>query len=261
MILVYDTKYDISVWYQYPMILVYDIIFHIIVYIAWYHTSISYMISYIHILWYWIWYQIWYHYQCVIALRLLCHPWQPLLQQLPCSIASSRLLPWSCSALADTVAPDPLSLCNGHYPGASPAVAPHPDVHIIEPGSACCSAPLALSRCESAEALPRLHRPCSCVELLGDCCSLWNIQWWGLSPARWLQGRCRARAGEGCWQSHWALASQPAAWYCPLQPWLGTRLFSRITFNSPAVHLSPEAAIGGVCCKGRAGHAMRIGSL
>jgi hypothetical protein len=38
-------------------------------------------------------------------------------------------------ALADTLAPDPLSLSDGHHPspGAAPAVAPHPDVHSIEP--------------------------------------------------------------------------------------------------------------------------------
>jgi hypothetical protein len=34
-------------------------------------------------------------------------------------------------ALADTLAPDPLSLCYGHHPGAAPAVAPHPDVHLV----------------------------------------------------------------------------------------------------------------------------------
>ncbi len=35
-------------------------------------------------------------------------------------------------ALADALAPDPISLCNGHHPGAAPAVAPHPDVHLVE---------------------------------------------------------------------------------------------------------------------------------
>jgi hypothetical protein len=38
-------------------------------------------------------------------------------------------------ALADTLAPDPLSLCDGNHPGAAPAVAPHPDVHLVEPAT------------------------------------------------------------------------------------------------------------------------------
>ncbi len=38
-------------------------------------------------------------------------------------------------ALADTLVPDPLSLCDGHHPGVVPAVAPHPDVHLVEPAA------------------------------------------------------------------------------------------------------------------------------
>ncbi len=38
-------------------------------------------------------------------------------------------------ALTDAFAPDPLSLCDGHHPGAAPAVAPHPDVHLVEPAA------------------------------------------------------------------------------------------------------------------------------
>ncbi len=38
-------------------------------------------------------------------------------------------------AFADTPAPDPLSLCYGHHPGAALAVEPHPDVHLIEPAA------------------------------------------------------------------------------------------------------------------------------
>ncbi len=38
-------------------------------------------------------------------------------------------------ALADALAPDPLSLCYGHHSGAAPAVAPHPDVHLVEPAA------------------------------------------------------------------------------------------------------------------------------
>ena len=45
-------------------------------------------------------------------------------------------------ALADTLAPDPLSLCYGHHPGVAPAVAPHPDIHLVQPATV---APVALS--------------------------------------------------------------------------------------------------------------------
>ncbi len=40
-------------------------------------------------------------------------------------------------ALADTLAPDPLSLCYGHPPGVAPAITPHPDVHlrVVEPAA------------------------------------------------------------------------------------------------------------------------------
>ena len=38
-------------------------------------------------------------------------------------------------ALADTLPPDPLCLSDGHHPGAAPAVAPHPDVHLVEPAA------------------------------------------------------------------------------------------------------------------------------
>ena len=48
-------------------------------------------------------------------------------------------------ALADALAPDPLSLCDGHHPGAAPAVAPHPDVHLVEP-AAVSPVPLRVGR-------------------------------------------------------------------------------------------------------------------
>ncbi len=38
-------------------------------------------------------------------------------------------------ALPDTLAPDFLSLCDGHHQGVAPAVAPHPDVHLVEPAA------------------------------------------------------------------------------------------------------------------------------
>ncbi len=54
-----------------------------------------------------------------------------------CSCLATSLPSLSCldPALTDTLAPDPLSLCYGHYPGVAPAVAPHPDVHLIQPAA------------------------------------------------------------------------------------------------------------------------------
>ena len=64
----------------------------------------------------------------------------------PCrSSGLTATLPRLCRphpALADTLPPDPLRLCDEHHPGAAPAVAPHPDVHLIEPASV---APVPLS--------------------------------------------------------------------------------------------------------------------
>ena len=57
----------------------------------------------------------------------------------PAAVAASlsRFLvsPAPGPALADTLAPDPLSLCYGHHLGLAPAAAPHPDVHLIEPAA------------------------------------------------------------------------------------------------------------------------------
>ncbi len=44
-------------------------------------------------------------------------------------------------ALTEPLCPDPLRLIDRHHPGAAPAVAPHPDVHLIEP-AAVAPAPL-----------------------------------------------------------------------------------------------------------------------
>ncbi len=47
-------------------------------------------------------------------------------------------LPRLCSpgpALAEPLGPDSLRLSDRHHPGAAPAVAPHPDVHLVEPAA------------------------------------------------------------------------------------------------------------------------------
>jgi hypothetical protein len=38
-------------------------------------------------------------------------------------------------ALAEPLGPVSLHLSNRHHPGAPPAVAPHPDVHLVEPAA------------------------------------------------------------------------------------------------------------------------------
>ncbi len=52
--------------------------------------------------------------------------------------AAASLLPRRgrlAPALAETLALNPLRLCDGRHPGTAPAVAPHPDVHLIEPAA------------------------------------------------------------------------------------------------------------------------------
>jgi hypothetical protein len=61
-----------------------------------------------------------------------------------CGSCLAATLPRLCSpepALAETLAPQPLSLGDRHHAGAAPAVAPHPDVHLVEPAAV---APLQL---------------------------------------------------------------------------------------------------------------------
>ncbi len=61
-----------------------------------------------------------------------------------CGSGLATTLPGLCSpcpALAESLGPDLLRLGDRHHPGAAPAVAPHPDVHLVEPGSACCCCP------------------------------------------------------------------------------------------------------------------------
>jgi hypothetical protein len=38
-------------------------------------------------------------------------------------------------ALAEPLGPDPLRLGDRYHSGAAPAVAPHPDVHLVEPAA------------------------------------------------------------------------------------------------------------------------------
>jgi hypothetical protein len=60
------------------------------------------------------------------------------LGSLRCGSGLAATLPRLCRpepALADTLAPYPLSLRDRHHAGAAPAVAPHPDVHLVEPAA------------------------------------------------------------------------------------------------------------------------------
>ena len=65
------------------------------------------------------------------------------LGSLRCGSGLAATLPRLCRpepALADTLAPYPLSLRDRHHAGAAPAVAPHPDVDLEKP--AACPAVL-----------------------------------------------------------------------------------------------------------------------
>jgi hypothetical protein len=53
-----------------------------------------------------------------------------------CGCGLTVTLPRICRpdpALAEPLCPDSLGLGDRHHPGAPPAVAPHPDVHLVEP--------------------------------------------------------------------------------------------------------------------------------
>ncbi len=125
------------------MIISYMIISYLIIS----YLIISYMISYM----YNVWYQISYHGQYFTQfIALHCHTQHRWQQQQPHWVASYSLLPWSCSCwCAGAWSSQPLQWTPimSHHPGAAPAVASHPDVHVIEL--------LPLSGCVSAEALPR----------------------------------------------------------------------------------------------------------
>jgi hypothetical protein len=61
-----------------------------------------------------------------------------------CGSGHAATLPCLCRpgpALAEPLGPDPLRLGDRHHPWAAPAVAPHPDVHLVEP-AAVASVPL-----------------------------------------------------------------------------------------------------------------------
>jgi hypothetical protein len=60
-------------------------------------------------------------------------------------------LPCPGPALADTLASGLLSLCHGDLLGAAPAVAPHPDIHLIEPAAV---APVLLRVSSGASKMP-----------------------------------------------------------------------------------------------------------
>ncbi len=65
-----------------------------------------------------------------------------------CGSGLAATLPRLCRpgpALAEPLGPDPLCLGDRHHPGAAPAVAPHPDVHLVEP-AAVAPVPLRIGR-------------------------------------------------------------------------------------------------------------------
>ncbi len=97
-------------------------------------TAISYYITYLwYYIWYKLWYDIWYHWPLFNPPGSRLGHWQPSLRQLPRCDASSSLRPPGACSRWDS--PYSLSLGDRHHAGAAPAVAPHPDVHHVEPAA------------------------------------------------------------------------------------------------------------------------------
>ncbi len=126
-----------------------------------------------------------------------------------CGSGLAATLPRLCRpgpALAELLGPDHLHLGDRHHPGEAPAVVPHPDVHLIEPAAVA----LVLLRVSGGmsntlivlEAIWGSGVTVAANEARNE---------GGCSPARWPPGRCRGRAGAGCWPSHRAWALQLAA--------------------------------------------------
>jgi hypothetical protein len=95
---------------------------------------------------------------------------------------------------AETLAPYPLSLRDRHHhdAGAAPAVAPHPDVHLVEPAAV---APVQL------RVGGGVSKTLIVLEAVWDC-GVMKQGMRGRAPARLPPSRCRGRAGAGCWTSH-----------------------------------------------------------
>ncbi len=80
--------------------------------------------------------------------------------------------------------PGPLRLSDGHHPGAAPAIAPHPEVHLVKPASV---APVQ-------------------SELRAG----WGADAQNERGAPNHVGQSRGRAGAGCWLRHRASMGTPA---------------------------------------------------
>ncbi len=75
-------------------------------------------------------------YYDIIGLCLICSA--AALRRRPCGSSLAVTLPRLCRpgpALAEPLGPDPLRLGDRHHLGAALAVAPHPDVHLVEPAA------------------------------------------------------------------------------------------------------------------------------
>ena len=76
---------------------------------------------------------------CQLCHRQICSA--AALRRPRCISGHAATLPRLCRpgpadpALAEPLGPDPLRLSNRHHPGAAPAIAPHPDVHLVEPAA------------------------------------------------------------------------------------------------------------------------------
>ena len=77
-----------------------------------------------------------------------------------CCSGLAATLPRLCRpgpALAEPLCPDPLRLSERHHPGAAPALAPHPHVHLVEP-AAVAPVPLRVGRGAGVSNTPNRRR-------------------------------------------------------------------------------------------------------
>ena len=86
---------------------------------------------------------------------------------------------------SDTLPPDPLRLSDGPHPGAAPAVAPHPDVHLVEP-AAVAPVPLRVGRGASKALIVLEPMRNSGVTVASESYEAWNE---GSSPSTFATGQ------------------------------------------------------------------------
>ncbi len=146
---------------------------------------------------------LWYLWPAFNSLRRRLSP--PPLRQRPRCDASSSLPPWSCSrwAAQPWSSPPRRKTPSGGGPGRGAT-------SICSPRRACCRCPSPAACRQRRVQYP--DRPWSGMGQWGDCCRRWRTERGGRTPAHWPPGRCRGRAGAGCWFTNIVLQGVFAPW-------------------------------------------------